>query len=608
MKKILFGAGAIGKIALEYYGENMVYCFCDNQRRTSLYQGKQVIVFEQLIEIYREYEVVISVSDQYILPIARQLKEKGIPYRTFIIEMAKSNKTCELHRFLCSNSKNKIAVIGDSHAYFFSGLEYIQSRPLIAGIATSEEHLINNFRIFHLGPALAYNLNRYHTKTMAREKVEFLLNEHLILPKQDIMCCFGEIDLRVHTLKKAEKINVNYSFIVDNILQNYLNFLLWLSQRTSVLVWGPIATQVDNSPFDAEYPRYKTESERNIATAYFTRELQVLCTANGIPFISIFPQLIDKNYKTKQNYIADGCHLSQCAWNLCIDKFKKYGIGILFSEGRNFVVNKFFSKQHSYIYEQAQEYVSLCRKAAEQDKFFFDFRRNPIYNEILEHVSFEQGQEYIDVLEKNKCIFSKEDINNFCKNDLYGNPKVFSYVINNEEYTISPTTLRYMKVLSDILRLFDVDNVHSIAEIGIGYGGQCRLLNCKLDLDTYFLFDLPEVLSLSKLYLGNLGLDETFLRFINANNIRTDGEFDLVISNYAFSELTRSAQDVYLKDVILKSKAGYITWNSLSFKYMDGYGVTELLKIIPESHSIVENPQTSEYGDNVIIIFGDKTR
>lgn len=249
-------------------------------------------------------------------------------------------------------------------------------------------------------------------------------------------------------------------------------------------------------------------------------------------------------------------------------------------------------------------YPALCHAASEDEKFFRDFRRNFIYNRVLEHVPQYQGQEYLDVIKRNeKLKFTDADWDNFRKNDLYGNPRVYSYEINNRTMALSPTTLRYAKVLQDIVTLFDTNKLKKIAEIGIGYAGQCRVLTSYFAVDSYTLFDLPEVLGLAKKYLGKFGSTDK-IRFVDGTNIDVDDEYDFVISNYAFSELIRDVQDIYLEKVILKSKAGYMTWNSLSCDVLDGYTLDELLAKIPGSSVIKEEPLTAT--NNCIIIWGNQ--
>lgn len=250
-------------------------------------------------------------------------------------------------------------------------------------------------------------------------------------------------------------------------------------------------------------------------------------------------------------------------------------------------------------------YPALCHAASEEEKFFKDFRRNFIYNRVLEHVPQYQGQEYLDVINKNdKHKFTDADWDNFRKNDLYGNPRVYTYEINNRLLVLSPTTLRYAKVLQDIVTLFDTDKIKTVAEIGIGYAGECRVMTSYLNsIESYSLFDLPEVLKLANRYLSKFGSTDK-VNFVDGTNIEVEGEYDFVISNYAFSELIRDVQDIYLNKVILKSKAGYMTWNSLSCDVLDGYSLDELLKLIPGSSVIAEEPLTAT--NNCIIIWGNK--
>lgn len=132
-------------------------------------------------------------------------------------------------------------VIGDSHVNFFSGHEKITWFPIIYNnqpidIRCSPQPLIKNFFFFHLGPALAYNLNKYGTKTQAREKIDFLLNSGIIPKGSAILCAFGEIDLRVHVLKQAAEKNISFECVADEVLNNYMEFLTTLNNQGGGLV------------------------------------------------------------------------------------------------------------------------------------------------------------------------------------------------------------------------------------------------------------------------------------------------------------------------------------------------------------------------------------
>jgi hypothetical protein len=69
MKIIIFGAGNLGKIAFEYYGEEAVDFFCDNNNEKigQIYCEKKIISFEELKKNYLEYKIVIAVVNFYAI-------------------------------------------------------------------------------------------------------------------------------------------------------------------------------------------------------------------------------------------------------------------------------------------------------------------------------------------------------------------------------------------------------------------------------------------------------------------------------------------------------------------------------------------------------------
>ena len=244
-------------------------------------------------------------------------------------------------------------------------------------------------------------------------------------------------------------------------------------------------------------------------------------------------------------------------------------------------------------------YPLICYLASQYDEVFNNFRSNYIYTRILEHVTEKLGGEYLDII-KELHLFNNNDWQEFAKNDLYGGTKKFTYDINGQKFNLSPTTIRYAKVLGDIMTLFDVNEIKSIAEIGIGYGGQCRIIRSKIPDAVYNLFDLPEVIGLAEKFLSHYDECRENIKYLDGGHIYLQDNYDLVISNYAFSELRREVQDMYLEKIILRSKRGYITWN----KVLGSYSVNELLAKIPGSAIIDERPLTAP--DNCIILWGNK--
>ncbi|MFA5322580.1 MAG: hypothetical protein WC373_07870 [Smithella sp.] len=221
-----------------------------------------------------------------------------------------------------------IIAIGDSHAYFFSGQEVIRPKKIAYhhGAVNSSENLIPGFSPIHIGPVLAYNANKYRTKTRGREKVDYLIKKRLIERGAQVLFCYGEIDIRNHVVRQAGEQGIAVECVVDKILENYLSFLI--SMRESglrVACWAPTPSFPDTEQPNDAFPAYGDETTRNRATLYFNEKLKKLCQQNRLIFVSIAEKLIDEHGRIKQDYFVDGCHLNQKAWSLVTEEQFKFG-------------------------------------------------------------------------------------------------------------------------------------------------------------------------------------------------------------------------------------------------------------------------------------------
>jgi hypothetical protein len=242
-----------------------------------------------------------------------------------------------------------------------------------------------------------------------------------------------------------------------------------------------------------------------------------------------------------------------------------------------------------------EKYPNFCLKAANDLLVFSNFRQNEIYRQILEHVDAILGGEYLEEIVKTRPDLINE-MEKIKANDLYGNPRLYNY---KSVGGICPSTLRYAKVLADLLNYFGSLDELKIAEIGVGYGGQCRVINAIARPSEYTLVDLKPALLLAKTYLDNYILSSV-MKYTTMDELKNE-TYDLVISNYAFTELRQEIQDVYLKKIILNSKHGYITYNDVTPEWFRSYKKEDLVRIIPSAKVIDEIPRTHKR--NCIIIW-----
>jgi hypothetical protein len=246
--------------------------------------------------------------------------------------------------------------------------------------------------------------------------------------------------------------------------------------------------------------------------------------------------------------------------------------------------------------ETLSSYPTLCGLAARNSEIFKTFRSARIMVQALDHVSIDEGHEYIEEILKYGS-WSENFTKVLVKLDKIGKPKKFKF----KPYgTFSPTLLRYLKVYTDLMKNFGPLNNFHIVEIGVGFGGQASLINLLDQPLSYTFYDIPPVLELVQKYTKELNVPGKFT-FMDGRDPKSSNS-DLVISNYAFSELNREIQDQYLKSVVLPAPRGYITWNNYSSDTLGGYSLAELIRLIPNSEIHPEIPNTGER--NAIIVWG----
>jgi len=192
------------------------------------------------------------------------------------------------------------------------------------------------------------------------------------------------------------------------------------------------------------------------------------------------------------------------------------------------------------------DYLQGCKEAA---KDLRNFKRDPRLTAIWEHTNTKLGESYFNLIRKNNRdlfnypgMFDGEDI---------GNPVMEPF----GHLYCSASTLQYIGVLSNIIDWCGPQNGKRIIEIGGGYGGQCQILQAYFRPETYTIIDLPEVCELQNAYL------EYFNSVHESVSDIPNGKWDLVISNYALSEIKDPLQSEYVERILKNSKHGYITCN-----------------------------------------------
>lgn len=223
-------------------------------------------------------------------------------------------------------------------------------------------------------------------------------------------------------------------------------------------------------------------------------------------------------------------------------------------------------------------YPEFCLQAAQDEVIFNNFKSNPIYNMILEHVDYNLGLAYYNEFKENQDLV--DNLDKFKINDKFGN----TYKTNFPFGIFSPSTMRYVKTLNDLLSFRIEDS--NIIEIGGGYGGQCAIIKSHVNIKSYSIVDITGPIKLTEKYLTKLGMNEN-VSFIDANDeFSFENSYDLIISNYAISECNIEVQKYYIENILSKSKQGYILHNQFY-----GYSLNEFISILKDMNKNIECTQ-----------------
>lgn len=286
-----------------------------------------------------------------------------------------------------------------------------------------------------------------------------------------------------------------------------------------------------------------------------------------------------------------------------IENFFEYGITGLIEELRNrrslwsiFDVEGALISRGSFgsSISDVPEYISICKAASENEEILRKFKRCYEYRLVLEHVSRKQGEEYLRFIDNEESILKV--LRQLASKEI-GEPFRYSFPQLGK---ISPTQIRYAKILRDIRLLFPTFQGGKVVEIGVGNGGLAAQISCYFQPSAYSLVDLPEVLALTSKILDTSESDTEF-QFVSPSNASLEMS-DLFISNYAYSELTKEVQDFYYRNYIVKAKAGYMIYNHIHKNSATSYSALEMKNLIPGSEIFSETPLT--YPGNVLLVWG----
>lgn len=216
------------------------------------------------------------------------------------------------------------------------------------------------------------------------------------------------------------------------------------------------------------------------------------------------------------------------------------------------------------MYDQYRTFV----KATTMLRDLTEFKASPTYRAILEHVSPEIGNKFLEAIET-KSRISRAALRAYCnRNDSLGKPQLYPF---GPDFEASPSSLRYVYHAHLILSHAKQLGLAAInmLEIGGGYGGLYLALDMfsslyDITVMSYTIVDLPEVLELQRQVAAALKV-ATPLTLLPSTTFGADYAHRdaFLTSNYCFSTLPKELQKKYQEILFPKVAHGFIAWNAI---------------------------------------------
>ena len=253
----------------------------------------------------------------------------------------------------------------------------------------------------------------------------------------------------------------------------------------------------------------------------------------------------------------------------------------------------------------------FCARNAADDARYARFRRSFRHRVIVEATPPAEARRHMARLVRQTPHYAGFFYKFFAL-DRIGAPRMTEFA---RDVWFAPSTVRYMRYLSDCETRFGNLDGATVVEIGIGFGGQCKVFFDRFAIGRYIMIDLPGPILLARRVLTELLGPQAVaekLVFLEAGRAGApaglpEGRFDLAISTLAFSECHRSIQQGYIDTVLSRARCGYIHHNEISGYFgVDSLAVAEIAAALPAELEVEKDDTTYWYDRADILVWGEK--
>jgi len=206
------------------------------------------------------------------------------------------------------------------------------------------------------------------------------------------------------------------------------------------------------------------------------------------------------------------------------------------------------------------EYDEAHAHFASNEAAFSTFRSSAFAVAMYEHVSPVHGEAILALIRRTSpSLLRVASVARFAEGAAIGSPRRAAFP---GLPAMSPTSLRYVKVVAELQQCFGSLGGMRIVEVGPGYGGQAHAILSYARPKLYHLVDLPGVTALAHKFIKRaVGCTWGTTEMRDVLHGYSQHGFDLFISNYAFHELRLETQMQYFRKLVRNSSHGYVIYS-----------------------------------------------
>ena len=190
---------------------------------------------------------------------------------------------------------------------------------------------------------------------------------------------------------------------------------------------------------------------------------------------------------------------------------------------------------------------------------YSNFRKIDSLCSQVSGANYNRAKGELDYILENSPSIIIDNLDKILECDSFGSPTAHRFSNGSLTIKCSDSILPPLYDLTKLAENFgSLPSNLNILEIGCGFGIETKIFHDLVGYKSYTHVDLPDMLKLQSVYLSHFNIPN--VKYINPSEDMKSvkGEYDLFLSNFAFTEISKDIQKFYFDSLITKCRMGIV--------------------------------------------------